>query len=273
MHILNGQIAAFREQHPVRFTVDCDFEKSAYVFRVWDVAEPDPRWGLVVGDCLHNARSALDHLVYQLAILHLGRELTEQEARRAMFPVHETPDSYRDNGARHVRDLRDVDRARIEILQPYHALDESIWGPDKMPGPPAPVPRYLDLLSRLDNTDKHRTIQPVWFTPGLVNLPVGASELGITGGSNSNCPLHDGAEIGRWHFDRVPPEPPAEMDVEAYFPLQISLWEPFFGTRAQRILGNCIIAVDMVLDIFEPCLTHDSDPADLRYWDGQPPWL
>jgi hypothetical protein len=273
LEVLEGEIGSFRDLHPVRFTVDRDLEKSSYVFRVWDIAEPDAAWGLLVGDCFHNARSALDHLAYQLVILNLGRDLTDDEARRVMFPIYETPKLYTAYGAGRVADLRIVDRARIEILQSYHAWDEGIWGPDQMPGPPAPVPSYLSLLSRLDNSDKHRTIQPVWLAAGLGGLPKDWAEVRITGGGTTDSPLNDGAEIGRWFFDGTPPEPPAEMDVERYFAIQVSLWQPFFATRVQRILGNCITAVTMVLDMFEPCLVHGSAPAPLRYWDGGPPWL
>jgi hypothetical protein len=277
LQIVEDKIASFRERYPVRITVDCDVNQPAYVFHVWDVREPDLDWGLIIGDAAHNARSALDHLAYQLLIVGLGRDLTDAdpEAQRIMFPVFEDPGKFRSNGERRIAGLRDVDRARIEELQPYNAWDEGIWGPHQMPGPPAPVATYLGEVSRLDNADKHRIVQPVWFTAGFCALPKNPRELGITGGSSTDRPLGDGAEIGRWFFDRIPPDPPDEMKVHmnAYFPTQVSLREPFFGTCVGRILSNCIIAVRMVLDMFEPVVSHGQDPAPLRYWDGQPPWL
>jgi len=60
--------------------------------------------------------------------------------------------------------------------------------------------------------------------------------------------------------------------MNVFFPTQISLRVPSFGARVERILGNCIIAVRMVLDMFEPAISGQ-DPAPLRYWDGQPPWV
>lgn len=277
LQIVEGKIASFRERYPVHITVDRDVNEPAYVFRVWDIQEPDADWGLIIGDAAHNARSALDHLAYQLLVLGLGRDLTDAdaEARRIMFPIFDDPGEFRSNGQWRIAGLRDVDRARIEELQPYNAWDEGIWGTHQMPGPPAPVGGYLSEVSRLDNADKHRVVQPVWFTAGLGALPKNARELGITGGSSTDCPLSDGAEIGRWFFDHIPPEPPDEMKVHmnAYFPMQVSLREPFFGTRVGLILGNCIIAARMVLDMFEPVINHGQDPAPLRYWDGQPPWL
>src|SRR6478735_5506296 len=69
LQVAEGKFAAFRERHPIRITVDRDLYQSAYVFRAWDVREPDPDWALIIGDAAHNARSALDHLAYQLLIV------------------------------------------------------------------------------------------------------------------------------------------------------------------------------------------------------------
>jgi hypothetical protein len=43
----------------------------------------DPGLPLVLGDCVHNARSALDHLVFQLAILN---NAPPNAARKTQFP-------------------------------------------------------------------------------------------------------------------------------------------------------------------------------------------
>ena len=275
MQTVEAAFASFREQHPIRITVHRDVDRSAYVFQAWEVQEPDPAWGLIIGDAVHNARSALDHLAYQLLVVGLGRDLTDKEARQVMFPIFDDPKKFGDNADRRLKGLRSVDLARLELLQSYNAWDESIWGPLYMPGPPAPVSTYIAEASRLDNADKHRIVQPVWFTTGFSSLPSNARDLGITGSSSPTGPLSDRGEIGIWHFDRTPPEPPDEMKMymHAYFPTQISLREPFFGTRVGRILGNCITAVEMVINMFDPVISRGQDPAPLRYWDGQPPWL
>ncbi len=270
---IEDEIAIFRELHPVRITVDRDLQLNAYIFKAWEIATPDPDLGLIIGDCVHNARGALDHLVYQLAEFNLRRPLTETEAKRTAFPIYDKPSEYQSRGERRVCDLRDKDRIRIELLQPYHGWDEAIWGHFLMPGPLAPISNYLSTLSELDNTDKHRTILPVWFVAGFSVPPVWQRELGITSTSLSGDPLSEGAEIGRWLFDGEPPIPPSGMDMNAFFPCQMSLWQPYFGTRVGRILGNCLIAVRMVTEMFEPVFAHGLDPAPLKYWDGGPPWL
>lgn len=47
--------------------------------------------GDVIGDILHNLRSALDCLAWQLAITHLGREPTDKEAGIIYFPLADGP--------------------------------------------------------------------------------------------------------------------------------------------------------------------------------------
>jgi hypothetical protein len=75
---LEHDIAAFAKANPVRITVEREETKRVFIFRAWDVAQPKKEWSLLLGDSLHNGRAALDHLAYQLAILHLGRELNDQ---------------------------------------------------------------------------------------------------------------------------------------------------------------------------------------------------
>ncbi|MDI9834735.1 hypothetical protein [Streptomyces sp. KAU_LT] len=269
---LCAEMADFQTSRPHRVSVERDETDQAWIFRLWNVSIPDPGWGLILGDCLHNARSALDHLVYELALLNLARPLTDNEARRVQFPIAADAQKFQKQAPR-LQDLRTVDKARLEELQPYHAWDETLRGSHEMPGPPAPIPLYLDELTKLNNVDKHRTITPVWMGAGLGALPKGAQKLGITGSSTTGNVLTEGCEIGRWIFAVAPPEIPAGLQAELYFSVQPSLREPYFGTSVERIARNCLLAVRMTLEMFAPCFTGGQNPAPLRYWDGSPPWL
>ncbi|MFD3927434.1 hypothetical protein [Streptomyces sp. NPDC058614] len=267
------EISDFQASNPYRISVKREEKDQSWIFHLWDVKPPDPAWGLILGDLLHDARSALDHLIYQLAILNLGRSLNDNEAGRVQFPVEEDAQKFQRQEARRLKDLRAVDRARLEELQPYNAWDESIWGPHEMPGPPAPIPLYLNELTKLNNIDKHRIINPVWMGAGMGLLPKGAHEIGITGGSTTGEVLTDGCEIGRWHFGGNPPNVPEGFQAGDYFSVQPSLREPFFGTSVKRIAANCLMAVRMTLEMFDPCVLSGQNPAPLKYWDGGPPWL
>jgi hypothetical protein len=92
--ILEKDIADFLQKNPIEVTPKRNAEWREYSFYVSNVPATKGEWSLIIGDCLHNARSTLDHLAYQLAMLHLGRELSEDEARLINFPVSPNERSY-----------------------------------------------------------------------------------------------------------------------------------------------------------------------------------
>jgi hypothetical protein len=53
-----------------KFTLDREPDPATgrYNVRVSGVPAIDPSWLTIVGDCLHNLRSALDHLAWQLVV-------------------------------------------------------------------------------------------------------------------------------------------------------------------------------------------------------------
>lgn len=105
---------------------------------------PLPEWALIVGDSLHNLRSALDVLVWA----HVDETvLTVPEAKRVAYPVHMERAKW-DSDTRVLPVLRkalpaDVLR-RVEESQPFQR-PESERDHDPLP-----------LLNSLDNQDKHR---------------------------------------------------------------------------------------------------------------------
>jgi len=144
---LYAEIDAWFSRHP--YEVFGQYEPGppeAYVFKARFLELPPSEWGLILGDFAHNARSALDHLAYQVVMLGNGGIHQEQ----TQFPIVLAPwgwpgaASYRLNGAssRHI--------GIIESFQPYLRPDPygwySIWGAMKDP---------LAVLSRLSNVDKH----------------------------------------------------------------------------------------------------------------------
>jgi hypothetical protein len=111
------------------------------------VKTPSPAdWSLVVGDILHNMRSALDHLTYSLAEIHLNRGLTDEEAKVIQFPICDNHASYRAEAGRRLQNLSDAMRTVIQGLQNYDL------GRNGIAFPP------LTMLRELSNRDKHRRI-------------------------------------------------------------------------------------------------------------------
>ena len=156
---LREQTRTFTESDPYRTVIEADPETGDQVVRIrFTHAERriPRRLGLVAGDAIHNLRSALDHLTWQLAVLGTG------PGRRTQFPLFDDPNEYRRNEAQLLEGIAKGHRARIETLQPYHVKALVAVG-GGLSGLHDPLVTNLSLmpLGRLDNTDKHRLLLPI----------------------------------------------------------------------------------------------------------------
>jgi len=252
---LDDQIALAAGLHKHVITVENDPGTSEYVFKVTGLHPSDADWGYLAGDCIHNLRSALDHLVFQLAILALGRDLTDDEARSCMFPIHANADSFKSAAKGRTKLLRSGEQTRIEELQPFNASDTSIWPPRPgyLPGVPAPVPSLLGRLEALDVIDKHRLVHATWRAAEWFNAE--QPPIALIGSTTFAGALEDNAEVGRWHYSLPRPELPADMDMDRYFPIGVALGEPPYMSGAVELLGLLVSAVEVVVGAFRPCIT------------------
>jgi hypothetical protein len=153
-------IKTFKENLP-ELVMEDDPEAGEKI--VYFAEEPYlPRsWGIDVGQMVNNARTALDHLIYALAVEAGGNP----ELDKTAFPIFQDRDEYwktRGRGTRKttVRDqyLAGVDEAareKIDNIQPYH------YGKNA----------YRDTLAgmaEIANAHKHKTLKPARVT---IELP------------------------------------------------------------------------------------------------------
>ncbi len=160
---LAGVEDAFRQETQYR-VIRAEFNPKSgkYVYRV-RVSGPPPSddWGIYIGEIAHNLRSALDHLVYQLALLQTEPKTVAAD-HRLQFPIfllHRSSDkrkgTFDSKGKTMIKLLRPEHQALIERLQPYHAGSR----------PRREHPLYW--LEEINNTDKHRLIQVVGIKAGI----------------------------------------------------------------------------------------------------------
>ncbi len=122
-------------------------EAGTYIFRVKPIlAPPGTEWGILLGEIVHNLRSALDNLAWQLALL-----TKESPYRYTCFPIYkDDTDQARRDITRILQDVSIEAQDIIKELQPYHsgdsAKDHALW-----------------ILHGLWNTDKHKIIPLVPF--------------------------------------------------------------------------------------------------------------
>ncbi|MGB8590209.1 MAG: hypothetical protein WA755_05465 [Candidatus Acidiferrales bacterium] len=132
-------------------TVEPDLKRKRLKFVATGVGATDPEWALMTGDVVHNLRSALDHLVCQLAILQ-GNTVSSCKKNRLAFPACIDPVAFK-RDARRIKNLIHPEAfALIEELQPYSAA-HSLGG--------SPTASNLWILSELDIIDKHRIVLAV----------------------------------------------------------------------------------------------------------------
>ena len=215
-----------------------------YVYRARVDRWPPAEWGVVVGEIAHNIVSALDNLVYQLALLN---PKTKAPASNSQFPVflHGTTTQKRrgrkdllphfegmrlGDGRSMIRDLKPEHQAVIERLQPYKRGNEGrrnrLW-----------------RLKQLNNADKHRLLQvagamPLIWSGGRVGLP--RADFGRV------RVLEDGATIGEAH-----PEVIVNPHV---FPL-VAFWEGCDAVRDLPVvsfLRNTLREAAEVVEGFGP---------------------
>ena len=112
----------------------------------------------IVGAFLHNLRTALDHLVWELS--------SDAERGRCEFPVFLKSgpgnDGFHGGGLRKIASIPDAAKSIIEELQPFHAEEHAASHP-------------LWLIHDLDRIDKHRRtlIVPVAINRGgIAGAPV-----------------------------------------------------------------------------------------------------
>ncbi len=140
---LNGQITRFRERYSYTLSIEDDPGAHESVHEIRYGRRIPAQWQPILGDCLHNYRSALDHLVWEVCRIHSTRNEHRQ------FPINVSRDQFLSRYRNHIGVVPPTGRVAtaFEALQPYKRANRPAEGPARHP---------LWLLHRLDILDKHR---------------------------------------------------------------------------------------------------------------------
>ena len=185
---------------------DTDPRKRVAVFRI--LKKPPETWPVHIGEIIHNLRSALDHLIYEVSAPdEHGQPLTGTE-----FPIFMDEAEFRTKRAqRKIRGLNAATLAVIERFQPFKTKD------------PADIP-FLWILHQVSNTDKHRLLNivttvhtlreiKILYQPGVTPLTTAHIAQGMR--VNRKARLEDGAEyFSFWTLEPLPDDTQVNMDTE-----------------------------------------------------------
>ena len=199
------------------FNQDSDPETGEYILGVREIRRPEPFFGILIGDCLHNLRSALDHLAFQLVQFPVRPGGAKAEEHDIAFPICSAPEFFA-SAKNKIRGASPDVEAVVERLQPYNS------------GQP-----HLSLLRELSDWDKHRLLhvaENYLFESGFLNPEfVESFEFRPPG------PFKANTEIARYTL-RAGVEP--VVDVGFYMAVGITFEE---GPAAGRIVKNLLAEI------------------------------
>ena len=206
--------------------------------------EPVPaEFRLIIGDCLHNLRSALDNLVYDLVIAYHGDLPPPQFVEYSEFPIFGPKAMSSSARQKRIGGIDPNAQALIEGLQPHNQGDE--YASD-----------LLWKLHQLSNMDKHRVphvtqvaVKTYADSPDAPHLP-GIITINLG-------PFEDGAEVASYtpatttfaeDFD-----PEAHMDPLLTFGISFGQGSPTEGM-------DCGVALSMLHSHIANVVLPDLEP-------------
>ena len=258
---LNGMFKSVTDGHLyTTFDVKIKHQGLQHVYYAVDPpAIPDSFVG-VLGDCLHNLRSSLDHLACQLA------RLQGDDSDRASFPVFQKRYVIGKNGSK--KPSLDINippdiRKRLNRIQPYRGT---------------PLGRRLALLHDLDIRDKHRAMLVVAAAARGTTMrlmagghPTGAKVKGrVT--RVSRKPLEDGKPCVTFSY----PDPQLEVDPYLKVAVQVVFGDGGPATRRGilAVVDDLIRLVKVdVIPMFMPLFGEPPMRSRSILVDGDLEWI
>lgn len=252
---LGAEFQPWLDRNPYEIRREVHSEGAEHLLRVRFTEPIPPTWSVILGEAVHDLRSALDQTIYWLSIDYSGVELLDTQ-----FPIFTTrlgvasrgpgkphrvgfaqtspkfPEGIPGSGLRMLRGVGPGPRALIAAIQPY-------------PQRNGPLPKSLLSLHDFWNQDKHR-LSHLW---GLVM--VGNRELSLSGSHppsslvgvpwlNSGV-MKSGAIILKATID--PPNPDVVMDLKT--DVAVAVKHP---RRAARRSAK-VTVMDMFFDCAAVC--------------------
>lgn len=139
---------------------DTGDDSHATDLRLKVLRKPPTELLTTIGDALHNLRSCLDSVAFELAMRHTGGTITEKQQRAVQFPL--SMDRAAFDGTLSSDSLRDLfgdnERAALRTAQPFALREDASAAGVTFPTSDREEFNINELrrLSRLDNLDKHR---------------------------------------------------------------------------------------------------------------------
>jgi|SRR5579859_4308614 len=196
LEALKSELRTFLDSKPYGVTAHLDYERSRYVYYIHRVDEPVPAIPHIIGDFIHNLRSSLDHLAWQLSIQRYGGIPPEAVWREIAYPIARSRKDFK--SLQSLKHFKTEHVAFMKGFQPEH----------RTPNHP------LVVLNELCNTDKHRTVHTALITAGDISpvfIPNDHAEI-LDSWYAKGQKLVVGTKCACVLFERHGPDPKVTMD-------------------------------------------------------------
>jgi hypothetical protein len=159
---LEAECRPWIEQHraDVVYEYDSDTTWHRFVVRTIDPAVAPLIWSIVLGELIHDLRSALDHTIWQLVLAN-----NRKPNRSNQFPIFSNQPKPGDLGG-YLRGVAPGAQSEIKKLQPYLRPNRT-------------EPEPIEIIGSLSNTDKHQTLHAAIAVAGPM---LEVSDIGFTTG-------------------------------------------------------------------------------------------
>ena len=207
-------------------TVDFNTEKEVW-YGLQVIPTPDIQIQAVVGDCIHNLRSALDHLANRLVELY-GGEPTKETA----FPALKVAPTATKAGQSRLPHIAGLDQTKAgQVLTIINNQQPYTFGEDFESHP-------LWILNELWLQDKHRSLiqSPIWMLNTEFHISVGMdgwTPAIFTGVFRKRTVSNEGAV-----FDFIPDDENVDVNGEATLAIAIGKGLPCKGQPVVTVLEN-----------------------------------
>jgi hypothetical protein len=204
--------------------------------------EPPYELPLIAGDAVHNLRSALDLLVWQLVLANDGTP-----SERDAFPIAKDSAAYVNRANEALAQVSDAARSQIDLLKPYDGGNDDLWH-----------------VHRLDIADKHRLLLVVARSLDSVTLtttlPDGTPHPGSTAYFQKGAyfPLRDGMEIPEIDTLKQAYAASVPWPVEPDFKADVAFGDESKYVHGQRLvptLKQLAKSFDKIVESFAPLLS------------------
>ncbi len=202
-HLGDLQIArqSFFDTHPYEVSTDRNGKTGNAVYYLSRIHEMPPIFSVVAGDVLHNLRSALDHLAYQLVLVG-SPGITPK--REVSFPIYSDATEYETDRGRKVEGMSEAAIDAIDAVKPYKGGNDYLW-----------------RLSQLNNIDKHRLLVTVFAELRAQSVYAnGTGRLFVVYPKSLPCALKVGDIL------HVTEGPDSELDKDTKFLVDLTIDEP-----------------------------------------------